>query len=1390
MIRLLGMLITFRFILLYSLLAVLHGPCGADPPYPYCSNVTTSSSLFQYNLNDLFSHLSSNASLSIFKNSTTGNETDTVYGLFLCLGFDTLDKCKICVDTAIQDIKKLCPNNEEATVWEEYCQLRYSNKSFFGYTDDAGNLPLWNRKNISDPNQFSQVVRELLNSLSRSASFDPSTGLYATGKANLSINEKVYGLVQCTRDLSGNDCLKCLQDATNEILSCCYFYRGARLLSKSCYLRYELYAFYEGATEALPPPPPPSTGDHKKKISTKILIITTVSACVAVAFLGSFVYCLVAKGRKEITFPETSTHQNNTIFPNYVVQGAEEMEPHDIPLFRLDIIHSITDNFSDSKKLGEGGFGPVFKGTLTDGREVAIKRLSISSEQGSEEFMNEVMLIMRLQHKNLVRLLGCCIEGGEKILIYEYMHNSSLDVVLRDSRTRAQLHWRRRFNIIVGIARGILYLHEDSRLKIIHRDLKPSNVLLDQEMNPKISDFGIARIFCGRNGEKNTGRIVGTFGYMAPEFAMDGVYSTKSDVFSFGVILLEIVTGTRNAGFHRSKHAPSLLEYAWQLWCEGRGLELMDPFLAETYCPSEFLRCINVGLLCVQEDAIDRPNMSNVVVMLRSESLPLPHPQKPPFSVGRATPIIIDELSINWLTISGITPLHNELFKSIPEEVNGEMLLWMRLSSSACIQILGVPGFASTKNISSRKRKTADCEAFPLLFTQFHILHYCRILGKKYKHLVGMSKTFHFILLYSLLALLHSPCGADAPYPFCSNTTANNTVNTLFKSNLNQLFSSLSSSSSLSKFSNYTIGNKTERVYGLFLCLGFDTMVQCKNCVDMAVQDITRLCPYGDEATVWEEYCLLRYSSQNFFGHTDYTRYLPLWNNKTISNPNQFSLVVRELLNNLSNSAILDPSTGLYATGQTNLTSDQKVYGLVQCTRDLSGNDCLQCLRNATDEIISCCYFYRGARLLTKSCYLRYELYAFYEGATEALPTPPSSSEADDQNKKISTKILSITVVSACVAVALLGISVYCLVAKGRKEITVPETPLGSPNSTDLLNYFGPGSEEMEPHDIPTFNLATIHATTDNFSDSKKLGQGGFGLVFKGTLPDGREVAIKRLSSSSDQGSEEFMNEALLIMRLQHKNLVRLLGCCIEDGEKILVYEYMPNGSLDGVLFDPRTRATFDWRRRFNIIVGIARGILYLHEDSRLRIIHRDLKPSNVLLDQDVNPKISDFGMARIFGGSDGEKNTARIVGTYGYMAPEFAMEGVYSTMSDVYSFGVILLEIVTGRRNAGFHRSKHASSLLDYAWQLWSKERGLELMDPLLTETYCSNEFLRCINVGLLCVQEDAIYRPTMSNVVVMLRSESLSLPQPQKPAFSVGQVAPMMIDDFSVNWLTVTPR
>ncbi|KAF8024038.1 hypothetical protein BT93_F1291 [Corymbia citriodora subsp. variegata] len=299
------------------------------------------------------------------------------------------------------------------------------------------------------------------------------------------------------------------------------------------------------------------------------------------------------------------------------------------------------------------------------------------------------------------------------------------------------------------------------------------------------------------------------------------------------------------------------------------------------------------------------------------------------------------------------------------------------------------------------------------------------------------------------------------------------------------------------------------------------------------------------------------------------------------------------------------------------------------------------------------------------------------------------------------------------------------------------------------------------------YDLATIQVATNNFSHQNKLGEGGFGEVFQGKLPNGQKIAVKRLSTSSGQGIGEFKNEVVLVEKLQHRNLVQLLGFCVEGEEKILVYEFVPNKSLDYFLFDPDKVRQLDWSRRFKIISGIARGMLYLHEDSRFRIIHRDLKPSNVLLDSNMNPKISDFGMARIFGVDQTRANTNKIVGTFGYLSPEYAINGQISAKSDVYSFGVMILEIISGKRNSCFFQSDGGENLASYVWKHWRAGTPLEALDLFIGNSYSIDEVLRCLHIGLLGTQKDPATRPTMASIVNMLSSHSVDLPQPQQPAF-----------------------
>lgn len=319
------------------------------------------------------------------------------------------------------------------------------------------------------------------------------------------------------------------------------------------------------------------------------------------------------------------------------VQNVGSKSP-DLKVFKFADISAATNNFSCYNKLGEGGFGPVYKGKLRQGQEIAVKRLSKTSRQGYEEFKNEVMLTARLQHVNLVKVIGFCMEREEKMLVYEYLPNKSLDAFIFDPLKRLELDWEKRGRIIEGIIQGLVYLQEYSRLTIIHRDLKASNILLDKELSPKISDFGIARIFQKDAYEANTSHIVGTYGYVPPEYVKKGIYSTKYDVYSFGVLLLQIISGKRNDCFYGAAENLNLLEYAYELWMDGRGMEFIDPALDDSGSEYKVMRCMGIGLLCVQENQEDRPSMLQVLSMLKNETQPNMAPKRPAFSINAAGP--------------------------------------------------------------------------------------------------------------------------------------------------------------------------------------------------------------------------------------------------------------------------------------------------------------------------------------------------------------------------------------------------------------------------------------------------------------------------------------------------------------------------------------------------------------------------------------------------------------------------------------------------------------------------------------------------------------------------------------------------------------------------------
>ncbi|XP_022550413.1 cysteine-rich receptor-like protein kinase 44 [Brassica napus] len=584
-------------------------------------------STFNKNRLLLLSSLPSNvtAQNNFFYNSSLGQDRDKIYALAMCIPDTETEDCSNCVKTTSDGLIKTCPNNTEAFHWsggeKTLCFVRYSTRSFIGSPDMDPRQILPNATDItSNLTDFDGIWQYLMLSMVDSASskyYEAETRpLTSTSSGD---RMTIYTIMQCTSDVSRAECNTCLRNSVGDYQNCCRGKQGGLVTRPNCIFRWEFYPFYGAFRNTSPP--------AKKDGSSTVKIVVPVLVVASLLILAVVGYVLYRRRKK---------NNKDSLRETYQELDTAEVEALSSLKFEFRVIQVATSDFSEESKLGEGGFGPVYKGKLQNGEEIAVKRLALSSGQGEEEFKNEVLLLSKLQHRNLVKLLGFCLKGEERLLIYEFVPNSSLDhfifeVAKQDHTLSLKASWSTRYSIIENIARGILYLHEDSRLKIIHRDLKPSNILLDYQMNPKISDFGMARLFESDDQTQGltTSRVMGTYGYMAPEYIARGRLSVKTDVYSYGIMVLEIICGRKNNSFQPS----GVALHAWTNWRGDRALDIVDSVITENVSRNEVMKCINIGLLCVQESVTRRPNMNSVVHWLKSNSVTLPVPSTPAYVV-------------------------------------------------------------------------------------------------------------------------------------------------------------------------------------------------------------------------------------------------------------------------------------------------------------------------------------------------------------------------------------------------------------------------------------------------------------------------------------------------------------------------------------------------------------------------------------------------------------------------------------------------------------------------------------------------------------------------------------------------------------------------------------
>ncbi|KAF3784535.1 Cysteine-rich receptor-like protein kinase 2 [Nymphaea thermarum] len=536
--------------------------------------------------------------------TVVGSGPNAVYGLAQCMKDLSSIDCRLCF-SEMRSLLPTCYPRIGGRIFLDGCFARYDNYSFFdvGKDSEDKSVCLWSRNN-SNAFSFVDTVREVSRNVSLEAQRNQGFAVGSSSDSTVS----VYALAQCWQNLNSTLCKSCLDDAASSIVSCAPAVEG-RALKAGCYMRYSINSFWNMN----------QTSSHSSGPNKSFWTIM-VSA-------GSGVF--IVAGLLIWKFRALFRRSNDGTLKDLYGSGLSTVIAQSKLNYSYDELRNATNDFNSVNRLGQGGYGTVYKGVLSDGREVAVKRLFINTRQWADQFLNEVDLISRARHKNLVKLLGCSLDGPESLLVYEYCQNKTLDLFIFDPFQRKKLGWCKRLEIIQGIAEGLSYLHEESCVRIIHRDIKASNVLLDEKFKPKITDFGLARSFAEDQTHLSTG-IAGTLGYMAPEYIVHGQLTEKADVYSFGVLVLEIVTGLQCSNSTGSSSGQFLLAKIWSHYKANNIEEILDECVVEKDV-EEMLHVVQVGLLCTQAIPSLRPSMSRVVEMLRDREEEEVVPSDPPF---------------------------------------------------------------------------------------------------------------------------------------------------------------------------------------------------------------------------------------------------------------------------------------------------------------------------------------------------------------------------------------------------------------------------------------------------------------------------------------------------------------------------------------------------------------------------------------------------------------------------------------------------------------------------------------------------------------------------------------------------------------------------------------
>ncbi|KAL4575573.1 hypothetical protein LXL04_022421 [Taraxacum kok-saghyz] len=1102
-------------------------------------------------------------------------------------------------------------------------------------------------------------------------------------------------------------------------------------------------------------------------------------------------------------------------------------------VFTIEELKKATNNYDESRIIGKGGYGTVYKGILSDNRAVAIKKSKLVDQNQTqiEQFINEVIILSQINHRNVVKLIGCCLETEVPSLVYEFIPNGTVSDHLHNKSKSSAITWDIRLRIAHGTAEALSYLHSAASIPIIHRDVKPANILLDESYVAKVADFGASRLIPTDQVEVAT-MVQGTLGYLDPEYLQTQQLTDKSDVYSFGVVLVELLTGKNVLNFERPEGERNQANHFLSSLKEGRVFQVLDEQLQQSEDHHEIITVSRLAERCLHVKGDERPTMKEVAMEL--EGILASKIQKHPWVQHSLNedeeqsfleePTIVYEFS-NEVNAGSSTfdSMSKQTILPIASGSRYQLKRWIKQSLNA-IELNNTSG--------------------TLLTGIFHLWHrYDHLPQSPHKITNTQKATMRLQILVVAVAMAalgaasaqdesycSKPCGnVTVEYPFgymgCNYTssflvTCNQSTSgepTLFfgQPTSNLVISNMTTdkgeleimmfvasacynSSGLSTgrtHATFRLGNVGRDIWvsnkNKFVAIGYDTDAYFRGIRGERIDVIGCDSGCGKKSLFTNGSCdgvgcceVAVPDGISAFNITVRSR--NNHNNITDFNPCSYAFFHRGGNFNFSTNYLGGfpnekmPMLLEWAIGNLSCETARKEANTFQCK---GKSDCDQSYTGPGYRCL-CLEGFKGNPYVADGCQnineCRNNMHDCLHGCEDTTGDYtckcPNGYSGDGRRRGTGCRanqsmVIKIAVGSSAAAIFLIVFVNWMYFGlKKRKHMMLREKFFQQNGGIMLQQRMSrdKGSQDQ----AKVFTIEELKKATNNYDESRIIGKGGYGTVYKGVLSDNRAVAIKK-SKIADQNEtqiEQFINEVIILSQINHRNVVKLIGCCLESEVPSLVYEFIPNGTVSDHLHNKSKSSAITWDIRLRIAHGTAEALSYLHSAASIPIIHRDVKPTNILLDESYVAKVADFGASRLIP-TDQIEVATMVQGTLGYLDPEYLQTQQLTdkhwrifigagggcgppknNFSDVYSFGVVLVELLTGKNVLNFERLEGERNQANHFLSSLKEGRVFQVIDEQLQQSEDHHEIITVSRLAERCLHVKGDERPTMKEVAMEL--------------------------------------